>query len=81
LIVQTSSEGPNALIRISDTGVGIEPERIDRIFDAYYSTRPQGSGLGLSTAKKIVESHNGTISVTSKPGKGTSFTIKLPLQK
>ena len=81
LMVQTSSEGPDALIRISDTGVGIEPQRIERIFDAYYSTRPQGSGLGLSTAKKIVESHNGTISVTSKPGKGTSFTIKLPLQK
>jgi signal transduction histidine kinase len=59
----------------------LEPERIERVFDAYYSTRPQGSGLGLPTAKKIVESHNGTISVTSKPGKGTSFAIKLPLQK
>jgi signal transduction histidine kinase len=81
LMVQTSRQGQDALIRISDTGVGIEPERIERVFDAYYSTRPQGSGLGLPTAKKIVESHNGTISVTSKPGKGTSFAIKLPLQK
>ncbi|GAH96791.1 unnamed protein product, partial [marine sediment metagenome] len=49
------------------------------IFDAYYSSRPQGSGLGLPTAKKIIEAHNGTLAVESDLGKGTSFTIKLPL--
>jgi signal transduction histidine kinase len=71
----------DAQIQISDTGSGIAPNKLSRIFDAYYSSRPQGSGLGLPTAKKIVEAHKGTITVDSEPGKGTSFTIKLPLQR
>lgn len=67
------------VIEISDTGSGIPPERLEHIFDAYYSSRPQGSGLGLPTARKIVKAHNGSITVNSEIGKGTSFTIRLPL--
>lgn len=81
LIIRTDREKENALIQISDTGNGIAPDKLCRIFDAFYSTRPSGSGLGLPTAKKIVEQHKGTISVNSEPGKGTSFTIKLPLSQ
>jgi len=80
LIIRTRMLGPNALIEISDTGCGIEPDKIDKIFDAYYTSKPGGSGLGLPTARKIAMAHNGSISVNSQPGKGTSFTVSLPLQ-
>jgi len=79
LLIRTTKQESDAVIDVSDTGVGIEPEKTDNIFDAFYSTRPQGSGLGLPTTKKIVEAHGGSISVNSEVGKGTSFTIKLPL--
>lgn len=80
LMVRTSQQGKEAVIQISDTGDGITSEELPHIFDAYYSSRPQGRGLGLPTAKKIVESHGGKIEVDSVPGKGTSFSIKLPIQ-
>ncbi|MBN2182813.1 MAG: hypothetical protein JW715_12955 [Sedimentisphaerales bacterium] len=80
LIVRTSREGNNAVIQISDTGCGIAPEKLPHIFDAYFSSRPHGRGLGLPTAKKIIDSHGGTIGVDSVPGKGTSFTVKLPMK-
>lgn len=81
LMIKTDKQNDIAVIQISDTGDGIEPHRLGRIFDAYYSSRPGGSGLGLPTAKKIIEAHNGTITVDSELGKGTLFTIKLPLDK
>ena len=80
LMIRTNRQGEDAVIQISDTGSGITPEELPHIFDVYYSSRPQGRGLGLPTAKKIIESHDGTITVDSVPGKGTSFTIKLPIQ-
>ena len=69
----------SAQIQISDTGIGIPAVRIGHIFEPYQSTRPDGSGLGLATVKKIIDAHKGTISVVSEPGKGTAFTITLPL--
>ncbi|MHC4678760.1 MAG: sensor histidine kinase [Planctomycetota bacterium] len=80
LMVKTQCQDKEAIIEISDTGHGIAPERLPQIFDAYHSSRSRGSGIGLPTAKKIVDAHKGTISVNSEPGKGTSFTIRLPLQ-
>ena len=79
LLIRTIRRKKEAVIQISDTGSGIAQDKLPKIFDVYYSSRPQGSGLGLPTAKKIVEMHKGTIDVNSEPGKGTSFTIKLPL--
>jgi len=79
LMIRTEQEKEQAVISISDTGSGIALERLAHIFDAYYSTRPRGSGLGLPTAKKIVEANSGSITARSDLGKGTSFTIKLPL--
>ncbi|HUS71815.1 MAG TPA: ATP-binding protein [Sedimentisphaerales bacterium] len=79
LLIRTDRQKKDAVIQISDTGSGIAPDKLPYIFDVYYSSRPQGSGLGLPTAKKIVEAHNGTISVDSEPGKGTSFTIRIPI--
>ena len=80
LMIRTSKQKENAVIQISDTGGGIAPDKLPDIFKPYYSSRPSGSGLGLATAKRIVEAHNGTITVDSEPDKGTSFTIRLPLQ-
>ena len=80
LIIRTERDGAKAVIQIGDTGVGIEPEKLPHIFDAYYTSRPQGSGLGLASAKKIVEQHDATISVDSEPGKGTLFKIEIPLE-
>ncbi|MHC4220958.1 MAG: sensor histidine kinase [Planctomycetota bacterium] len=79
LMIRTTKQDGFSKIEISDTGIGIEPDKILRIFDAYYSSQLRGSGLGLPIAKKIIEAHNGEISATSESGKGTSFMIKLPL--
>lgn len=80
LMIRTDRRDKDAIIQISDTGTGISADRLPGIFDAYHSSRPQGSGFGLPTAKKIVKAHNGTITVDSELGKGTSFTISLPIQ-
>ena len=81
LILTTRREGAWAVLEVTDTGVGIPPEAQSRVFDAFYSTRPGGSGLGLPTVRRIVEAHGGTIGVESEPGKGTKFTIRLPLSR
>ncbi|MCK4293857.1 MAG: two-component sensor histidine kinase [Planctomycetes bacterium] len=80
LMIRTEQQKSDAIIRISDTGSGIAPDKLPHIFDAYYSSRPHGSGLGLPTAKKIIEAHNGSIVAESDLGKGALFTIALPLQ-
>jgi signal transduction histidine kinase len=79
LIIRTSRDKNEALVEVSDTGIGIAPNKLAGIFDAYYTSRREGMGLGLVTAKKIIEAHKGLISVESEPGKGTSFTIRLPI--
>jgi signal transduction histidine kinase len=79
LMIRTARQGERAVIHVNDTGRGIPPERLAAIFQPYHSSRSGGTGLGLATAKKIVEAHGGTISVHSEVGKGTSFTIELPL--
>jgi len=65
-------------IRVSDNGPGIPPGKIDKVFQAFYSTRSGGSGLGLPIAQRIVENHGGRIEVESELGKGTTFRILLP---
>jgi signal transduction histidine kinase len=65
-------------IVVADTGTGIAAEHRERIFDAYYSTKKGGSGLGLAMTARIVDEHNGTIDVQSTVGSGTTFTIELP---
>ncbi len=79
LMIRTQPRPGKAVIQINDTGRGIPAEKLGTIFRPYCSFRSGGTGLGLATAKKIVESHSGTISVHSEVGKGTSFTIELPL--
>lgn len=79
LIVQVRRSGSRAQIVITDTGIGMDPEELERCFDLYWSTKREGTGLGLSTVRRVVEQHEGTIGVVSEKGRGTSFTITLPL--
>ena len=65
-------------IRVTDTGVGIAPENLAKIFDLYYTTKQSGTGIGLSLVYRTVQLHNGDIDVESTPGAGTTFVIKMP---
>ncbi len=70
---------PAVCVTISDTGQGIPPERLSRIFDPFYTTKEKGLGLGMAIAHRIVEDHKGTIDVRSEVGVGTAFTVHLPV--
>ena len=65
-------------VRIEDTGVGIAPEHLGRIFDLYFTTKDHGTGIGLSMVYRIVQMHDGEVEVQSTPGRGTTFRILLP---
>ena len=69
----------NVFIRIADTGTGIAAENFNKIFNLYFTTKPHGTGFGLSLVHQIIQEHDGTITFTSATGVGTTFTIELPL--
>jgi len=81
IVVSTRREDNWAVVEIADNGSGIAPENLERIFEAFYTTKEvgKGTGLGLSICHDILQKHQGTISVTSNVGEGTCFTIKLPI--
>lgn len=79
--VEIESRGGMALVRVKDTGRGISPEHLSQIFRPFFTTKGQGTGLGLSLARRIVETHGGSIDVVSTPGEGSEFTVWLPLRK
>jgi signal transduction histidine kinase len=75
----TPTDQPEGVrIRFADTGVGIEADRLPRIFEPFHSTRPEGLGLGLYISKRIVDEHQGQIDVESNIGEGTMFAVWLP---
>jgi signal transduction histidine kinase len=73
--------GDDAVITVSDTGRGIPPEHLPNIFRPFYTTKGNGTGLGLSLARRIVEEHHGRIEVESSSGKGTTFSVTLPVRQ
>jgi PAS domain S-box-containing protein len=81
LMIETEIKGNTALTRVRDTGPGIPPGIIGKIFDPFFTTKREkgGTGLGLSIAEKIIREHEGRMDVASEEGKGTTFTITLPL--
>jgi signal transduction histidine kinase len=76
--IEARSSARGHAIEVRDTGAGIEPEALSRIFDLYFTTKPRGTGIGLAVTQQIVTAHGGTIEVDSKPGAGTRMTIRLP---
>ena len=82
LFVRTSKEDNRVLIHIQDTGIGIPEEIKDKIFDAFFTTKQKvkGVGLGLSVCYGIIRDHGGEIKIKSEEGKGTTFTISLPVE-
>ena len=80
IMIYSGSNGNNKVeIQVSDNGIGIPPENLRKIFSPYYSTKEQGFGLGLSLTHNIIHKHRGKIAVSSEKGKGTMFTIQLPV--
>jgi len=89
---QAAGEGGSATVRVvrrgevvevtvADDGPGMSPELLDRAFEAFYSTRPDGTGLGLSVARRIARVHGGRLTVDSAPGRGTAIQVSLPLSR
>jgi signal transduction histidine kinase len=83
VVVRTAAADGRARIEVEDEGTGILPELRERIFDPFFTTKPvgEGTGLGLSISYGIVNDHGGTIEVDSTPGKGTKFSVSLPVKE
>ncbi|MFM7109610.1 MAG: sensor histidine kinase [Planctomycetota bacterium] len=80
LTLLAAAEGPWLVLHVIDTGAGIPPEAMENLFKPFFSTKPGGSGLGLPTARKVLEAHGGSLSAQSQPGRGTCFTMRLPIR-
>jgi signal transduction histidine kinase len=81
LTIATRVENNQVEVSISDTGEGMPPEVRANIFQPYFTTKEKGTGLGLAICKNIVEEHGGCMLVDSQPGKGSTFTIQIPLEE
>jgi signal transduction histidine kinase len=79
LTIRTRVEGNNLVAEFADNGCGIPADKIDKIFDPFYSTKPNGTGLGLFVSYGIVQSHHGNIEVQSEMNTGSTFTVRLPV--
>jgi two-component system sensor histidine kinase AtoS len=77
--VHRDTDGGMLLIEVQDTGTGIPAEDLDKVLDPYFTTKPDGTGLGLALAYKIIDEHNGSIRFSSLEGEGTTVTISFPL--
>ncbi|HEX8244970.1 MAG TPA: HAMP domain-containing sensor histidine kinase, partial [Longimicrobium sp.] len=77
--VSVQRDAGHAVVQIADNGPGIAPDKLERIFQPFVSTKGKGMGLGLAICREIVESHGGRIEVESAEGQGTTFTLRLPL--
>ena len=81
LVARTRITKTGVALDLIDTGIGMETEALIKMFDSFYTSKDGGTGLGLPTAKKIIEAHGGVINVQSKVGLGTQFTIEFPTPK
>ena len=72
-------EPQNIQIEVKDTGAGISPDNLSKVFEPFYTTRQAGTGLGLAIVRKTIHDHGGAITVRSEPGEGATFLINLPL--
>jgi signal transduction histidine kinase len=80
LTVKSQVLDSQVLFSVSDTGVGLPMEKMDQIFSAFFTTKPQGSGMGLAISRSIVESHGGRLWATANDGRGATFCFSLPIR-
>jgi signal transduction histidine kinase len=78
VMIDAVADGKRVEIRVSDTGVGMDEDTMNHIFDPFYTRKAKGIGLGLAVTRRIVEAHGGTVAVRSAPGEGTTFAVRLP---
>jgi signal transduction histidine kinase len=78
LILAVAQTPAEVAIEVIDTGLGIPSETVKKVFDAYYSTKKGGTGLGLAMTRRIAREHGGRVVVTSEVGKGSDFALRLP---
>ena len=79
LSLEVARQNDDVALAVSDTGPGIPRERLARVFEPFYTGKPNGSGLGLTIAERIVVAHGGRIEIDSEPGRGTRVTLLFPL--
>jgi two-component system sensor histidine kinase AtoS len=79
LYLATRRDGNTVVVSITDTGPGLEPAEVERVLSPFYSTKPLGTGLGLPLVARIVSAHRGGLAFESRPGKGTTVRISLPV--
>ncbi|MBA2849456.1 response regulator [Thermosulfuriphilus ammonigenes] len=79
ITISSAKEADRVIVQVQDTGIGMDEETKSRIFDPFFTTKGHGSGLGLSLSYTICQSHGGTLEVESEPGKGSTFTLSLPV--
>jgi signal transduction histidine kinase len=75
---ETRDEMPGALLSVQDSGTGLKPEEMDRLFEAFYTTKPHGMGMGLAISRAIIEAHGGLLWAEPNQGPGATFLFSLP---
>jgi len=79
LIRSGTDESEQVVISVQDSGPGIDPESLDHLFDAFYTTKPHGLGMGLAISRSIIDAHGGRLWATANPEKGATFQFTLPI--
>jgi len=75
---ETRDGSPEALLRVQDAGIGFKPEAMDRLFEAFYTTKPDGMGMGLAISRSIIEAHGGRLWAEGNSSRGATFHLTLP---
>jgi signal transduction histidine kinase len=78
--VDIRTAGQSCVIAFRDSGPGIPPDVLEKVFTPFFTTKARGTGLGLATAKRLIEAHRGNITVDCPPGGGTTVTVRIPIQ-
>jgi signal transduction histidine kinase len=81
LTLRARCQDGEVVLEVSDTGVGIPADALERVFEPFYTTKEAGTGLGLAVCRRIVEAHGGRLSVRSQPDRGTTIQVHLPLHR
>ena len=81
LVIECSKEDESLSVTVQDTGGGVAPENLEKIFKPFFTTKAKGQGLGLAVCKRLIEAQSGTITLKSELGKGSTFTVEIPMNR